>query len=518
MIDNASALSQQWKTRENKVFSQKAQEHAKTMQNMTGTPKIDPMSRKVAEIITRREMESLGISPIPMQKPQTTSAKHLARPKPKKNRLFPSSQIPITVTQAPMVKIIPSKPESNLTFPVVAAVPDSALRPFQNLEIKITGADPLEDLEINKKKPKNHDEDLMKNVENIKAFQDELNREYPELGLNNSIEGSSFHTNELNELEEACKELNPDQPILTSLETLPIEENKELDKLSNKSVDGCSENNNDWAKKLNKKTASMGQIPSENDLKKNDISGIGFATKSKIEGSIMKSHMHNTQSLIEFPSKDFSNLQSSFMKASFLHAAQERVPRSIPRCHVNLINSVSSPLYFSVKVDPDYKVKCENGLGHADSLRRLLLKKEDDGGNKNPPDFYDKNLKWLKNKNDRLEDIREQKKDDDILDCTFDPFYLKHKEIQKKPRKSVDVQPYIFAQQSKILTEFAPVIPENLILYSALSPASSNVKYEAGCKLQRVLERAKPMVNYSSLNSLDRGTQDVQPGRSVSKK
>ena len=69
-MDANSAMSQQWKQRGGKIFLQKAEVYAKETKNNTGMPKIDPLSRKVADLVTRREMEILGLltAPVPKKK------------------------------------------------------------------------------------------------------------------------------------------------------------------------------------------------------------------------------------------------------------------------------------------------------------------------------------------------------------------------------------------------------------------------------------------------------------------
>ena len=193
-------------------------------------------------------------------------------------------------------------------------------------------------------------------------------------------------------------------------------------------------------------------------------------------------------------------MQSSFIKASFLHTPQESIPKNLPRCHINLTNCISSPIYFSEKVNSDSKVKCENGLGISDSLRRLLLK-EPKEENKNPKDFYEKNLEWLENKNKKIKDIKETMETKNSNDCTFDPFYEKHKS-QRSARNSLDFHPRISAQHVRTPTEYIPKISEKILVYNALSPANAEVHYKEGFAIDSFLEKAKPMVPYRSINFL----------------
>ena len=492
---------------------------------MTGCPSINPLSRKVAELVTRREMESLGMlpresSPKVLRPPHTRHA-FSNEPEPRKHNTHKSSlkEIPKLDENSSISKKNASNTGSELSAAMnsLPTAPETATRLHPDLHIIISDQE-LSETQKSEIERKNSCEELIEHAENIKAFQDELHREYPELGLNNSIEGSSFHTNELNELEEACNGMSSDKA--PAAETLHVQENnnnnkdKDIEKLSICSVYGESVAEEKKFSRLveNVETQKIFQTHGSVELAgtshekfmentEASRSIAGMISKSKLEGSITKSKF-NSQSLIEFPSKDFSNMQNSFMRASFLHSQQEVVPRSVPRCHINLLNCVSSPLFYSVKVNPDSKVKCENGLGQADSLRKFLLDQKDPEAPRARKDFYSKNLDWLQKKDSRVDRLRENKKQKEALNYTFDPFYQKH-QSNKHCRSSFDFQPSILSQQlTPRAQEFVPKIPENTLQYNSLTPATSRIGFHAGCSINQLLEKAKPMVSYRSVNLL----------------
>ena len=540
-MDAASALSQQWKERESKLFSQKAEVHVKEMKEMTGTPKIDPLSKKIAEIVTQRELQALGIRPTEAVVKKPTHV--IPKPQPHISAIpYNESQERLRGIDKDQEGSYPLNRENNI---------DESERQAESGDRKEQG---------HAGRHKKKSEDMQNNVENIAKFQEELQREYPELGLNNSIEGSSFHTNELNELEEACKELSSEHhdtktsPLITS-EEIQIEEAKKeaagaenlLEEIKKES-EGEKAGGEGWESKGNGENSGGNYMKIDPDRISNKSENGGSITDDKTRGeriieirgeekrlSVTKIELGggNTESmrkdlgnnsrlpgskrpeenftsrfnntgLQDFPSRDFANMQCSFMKASMLHTPQEELSKTLPRCHINLSTSQSSPLYFSIKASPDSKLKCGGGIGPVDSLRRLLLKNLPEEEERSQ-DFYEKNLEWMKVRNLRLDEIRNNFKDKDLEDCTFDPYFEKHESRRKEEERKIfefrAVNCETKARDSG--RSFTPKIPENIQTYSALSPADYSVRYREGFGIEKFVQQAKPMVPYRSINFLN---------------
>ena len=582
-MDTVSALSQQWKERENKLFSQKAEVHVKEMKEITGTPKIDPLSKKIAEIVTRREMEMLGIQPteVIVKKPTHIIPKPQVPPKESPSKVSHSKESPLKGTFSNHERK-ESGPKGDQVQPRKLTIKSGDLGKIEKtLHSKETAAHQnLEKIDINidiippihsahssnvindqivSVEEKKRSDDMLHNVEHLQAFQEELQREYPELGLNNSMEGSSFHTNELNELEEACKELGAEHhdnksPILPTLDELDAEiknkevairetknegienpeingndiekiqdideETKEIAKnninicdlgaISNKSEPSASANGNKYGnlKDINELSIDDKANSNENNILLNNKaegskSYNALPFKNKLDPNFTASKFQTNQSLQEGVTKEFANLQSSYIKASFLHSSQEKVPRTVPRCHINLTNFITSPIYYSVKSDPECRVKCKNGIGLVGSLRRELLENPVE---ESPEEinFYQKNIEWLKIRNEKINEFRNNTKEKDLEGCTFDPYFEKH-EAQRKKQKNDAFQykPLTTEEKVKAPVIFKPKIPENIIKYMSLSPADHKIRYQEGFSIEKFAQIAKPMVPYRSINFLN---------------
>lgn len=570
-MDAIASISNQWKVRENKMFSHRAEAHVNEMKEVSSVPKIDPLSRKVAEIVTKRELEMLGITvQAPVTKKPFMASNNILNSKPDHEPLsrgFISKDIspiesptkdpasytktnksrhtpdPIfsTSKQEPQTKVIlkdlkPPIEESKIQAPNIEI-------PAKNLTKATVSSEPTQDIK------KTH-EDMLNNVEHMKAFREELHRDYPELGLDNSVGGSSFHTNELNELEEACKNLNldidlktpkaceePKNEMLTvkevTIEASDIDDKRpdfaqdikksDSDKLSNisgyektpcieikpeKKSPGSGPETNSRAE--NKSRSCKKSRKSNNFKDMANSSARGKHERSANSGSKFQSVM----SVQEAPSKDFLNLQNSYFKASFLHSPQEPVSVTVPRCHVNLAACKSSPLYQNVRVAKDSRVKCDNGIALVDSLRRLFLQPTETIPQNKPKGFYEKNIAWENKKNEKTQRIRESVTEREIQNCTFDPFTSRqsHRKTQKsmdyrmlvsKSRSSLDIKDPELKSHTRTFTEIPSFALENLIVYSALSPADTKVGFNEGCAIERLLEKSKPMVNYRSINFLN---------------
>jgi hypothetical protein len=570
-MDAIASISNQWKVRENKMFSHRAEAHANEMKEVSSVPKIDPLSRKVAEIVTKRELEMLGIAvQAPAAKKPLISSANILNSKPD---LDPLSRGFISKDISPIES--PTKDPGSYTKPTNCRhTPEPIFSPSkQEPQTKVILKDlksPLEegkmqasDIEIPAKNltkadfpsepgqdiKKTH-EDMLNNVEHMKAFREELHRDYPELGLDNSVGESSFHTNELNELEEACKNLNLD----IDLKTPKAHEERKNEMLTVKEV-------TIEASDVDDKRADFAQ-----DLKKSDIDqlsnvsayekktcveikpdkktpGVGLETNSRTENKsrsckkTRKSHdikdvinssargkydrsansgskFQSVMSVQEAPSKDFLNLQNSYFKASFLHSPQEPVSVTVPRCHVNLTACKSSPIYQNVRVPKDSRVKCDNGIALVDSLRRLFLQPAETVKQNKPKGFYEKNVAWANRKNEKTQRIRESVTEREVQNCTFDPFTSRqsHRKTQKsmdyrmlasKSKSSLDIKDLELKSHTRTFTEIPSFALDNLIVYSALSPADTKVGFNEGCAIERLLEKSKPMVNYRSINFLN---------------
>ncbi|OMJ65306.1 hypothetical protein SteCoe_38521 [Stentor coeruleus] len=566
-MENAASFSNQWKDRENKLFSQKAEGHINEMKKVTPVPKIDPLSRKVAELVTRRELEMFGI-PISESSNKknlsTLKSPHITKPNiknssvdfvnknlspidsPTKNPQKPnhhsqiSSELIIDTSKSePQKKIILSE----LLNQNPASQPSSIINPINQTDLVIT-EDCIEKPQENNLKQ----EDILNNAEHMKPFREEINKESIELGLDNPELIS--HTNENNKREETYKQTTSENventldsknderklemPIVREV-TLEITETdekrmdllqdpKKTDKVSNIPEHGCSENNDKVLDKkippLNLDLNPQGEDKSQGLIHKkktSEIKEIGtISCKSKTDRSLLQtgSKFQSTYSLHEAPSKDFANMQNSYYKASFLHSPQEPVPCSIPRCHINLSTFKSSPLYQNIRVSKESKVKCDNGIALVDSLRRLFLKPPEIVPESQPKTFYEKNLAWIDKKNKKTEIIRDCLTEREAQDCTFDPFIAKNperkamksmdlKSVHNKSKSSFDIRDLdISKTHSRAPTEVNSKILENIIVYSALSPADTKVGYYEGCALEKLLEKSKPMVNYKSINFL----------------
>lgn len=548
-MDMPSAMSQQWKDRDNKVFSQKAEVKAKEKKELTGTPKIDPLSRKIAEIVTQQELAALGIEPkesapkkptfsIPKSTPSRESPQ---KPSPHSNNQNIPKQSPKRQRESPTklqdklidepepnpgpIILDPSKPEDQQK---------SNLLPQGHNEIPhlIVTKDPESTKENKDNINKSEHEEMLNNVEHLQAFQEELQREYPELGLNNSVEGSSFRTDELDELEEACKDLDSqhkhaENPLVnaekkeetTAGNIEKKEEGKEGNKDVGKKEQDMLSNNTDYGglpdniEVVTKEQVEKQRTGSEknnadrekslkNDKKELVGKNMRDPNRSKTEGN-SPSKGQNRQSSRERVANEFKNLQAASAKAQFLHLHEEKILKNTPRCHINLTNCKTSPIYFSIRVPSDSKVKVESGIGSAGSLRRILLRQFLDEG-QDSKDFYTKSAEWLQNRNNKIQEIRDQNKDKDLEECTFDPYFEKHENIKKNTYSfeyKATVSPLI-QNSEKSLVAYKPRISENIIKYEALSPTDYLVRYSEGVNLDRIMQVGKPMVSYRSINLL----------------
>ncbi|OMJ94960.1 hypothetical protein SteCoe_1822 [Stentor coeruleus] len=566
-MDTTSAMSQQWKDRDSKVFSQKAEVKAKEMKEFTGSPRIDPLSRKIAEIVTQQEIAALGIT----TKEPTPKKPTFSIPKAIPVQEAPDKKLPVQTDKSKAVKNFadsPTKSPGGITDepepnPAPLLTEQSKPDDQENLSNEHRGHSSIphviviSDPEIQKEEKKRDDqEEMLHNVEHLQAFQEELQREYPELGLNNDIEGSSFHTNELDELEEACKDLDDEHDKAKGAgetgnhevvqgevgnheagqgdnavneKNIKKEEvkgegelgkdllNREVDMLSNKTeYDGSPtlENQHFGDKTIEKQEKNANEkniVAREKSLKSEKNEARDPAAEKESLTSPQRRTLNQithtkSQPIMKVKSpkaKEFVNLHNASTKAEFLHGHVENIQKATPRCHINLNNCKSSPIYFSLRVPPDSKVKCESGIGSADSLRRILLRQFLDEDTV-PKDFYTKNIEWAQDKEQRLQRIREENKDKDIEGCTFDPYFDKHDSARRKIYSfeyRAAVSPNA-KNYDRISEPLSPRVQKNIVKYESLSPTDYYVRYREGVNIERMFQIGKPMVPYRSINLL----------------
>lgn len=503
-MDKRQDLKQQLRERENKVYNHKAEVKAKEMKELTGSPRIDPLSRKIAEVMTQRELASLGIQPDPpTKKPVLTVPKPRVteNPIPKKEKIETFHSVPEVKLEEPEPNPVPEyqDPKEKTPEPEIPATENNENRE----KVPIITVEKPEEL-IEKK------DDMLNNIEHIQAFQAELQREYPELALNEDAEGSSFHTNELNELEEACKELSFEQEMKNDLEGAEVKEpeNKEGQKIKLSEVASNQTEYEELNAPVQKKNSLKLSKPS---FEKNEESPQSLPSPKKINENLYqtltKVRTEATTIISRSPEilkRASMRLQESASKATLLFSQKRDVGKYTPRCHINLNNCKSSPIFYSFLVPSDAKMKSDQGFASAASLRHLLLKNLPEllPG---PEDTYSRNKAWLRLKEDKLEKIRESEKNKDTEGCTFDPYYEKHISQKKKVEKfeyKATLRPDLIKETIQESGELEVKAPKNAIVYEALSPAGQELRYTLGFNLDRMLQIGRVMINYQSINSL----------------
>lgn len=495
-------LGYQLKHRDHKLYSSKAEFYSESLKSFCSTPKIDPLSRRIAEIITQRELEVLGIKPT-----ETTSRKYFQLPaRTVKPIVFPP--IPRKVEEFKQEE--PPKPEIQIT------VTELEKPKKQFLILSPVDLNPVHEQVCKKEENRRQTEEMITNLENLEAFKEELHRDYPELGLNNSMDGSSFHTNELKELEEACKDSYSEKfeqknmvkenfkenkeifPNLTEIVSPVRTEPNETNKVSENDLNQAPQESSKPSIAIHSQTKSLSIIvhrpPELKEIPEPSV------ISKKFEATPSNSKFLSLHS--DLPTKDFLNLHNSYMKASFLHSPQDSISSHVPRCHVDLSTCKTTPIYFNVRIGKECKVKLENGIGQADTLRYLILNEKPAVPKPEAKDTYSKNMKWLRQKTERARKMRESLDLSELEKCTFHPFTPKRRHetfdfgnISFTPRSSVDLKNISL---SSIKTK-----PANLVNYVGLSPAMTRIGYSEGCNVSKMIEKARPMVDYKKINSLD---------------
>ena len=498
-MDKRQDHKQQLRDREDKVFNHKAEVKAKEMKELTGSPRIDPLSRKIAEVMTQRELAALGIQPEPpSKKPVYTVPKPRTTEKPvtKKEKIEAFQTVPEVKLEEPEPTPVPEYQDSK------EKTPEPDIPATENNEkVPIITVDKPEELSEKK-------DDMLNNIEHIQAFQAELQREYPELVLNEDAEGSSFHTNELNELEEACKDLSLEQEMKNDAEGAVVNEPENKEGLILKLSEVAS--NQTEYEELNTPVQRKESFKlSKQSLDRNEENPQSFPSPNKpsdnLYQTITKGRTEATTITSRSPEilkRASLRLQESASKATLMFSQKQPVSKYTPRCHINLNNCKSSPIFYSFLVPPDAKMKSDQGFASAASLRHLLLKNLPELPPV-PEDIYSKNQAWLRLRDEKLEKIRESEKNKDADECTFDPYYEKHKSQKKKLEKfeyKASIRPDLIKET--IESKLDIKVPKNTIIYEALSPAGQELRYAIGFNIDKMLQLGRVMINYQSINSL----------------
>lgn len=516
-------LDQQLKHRDYKLYSTKAEFRSEFLKTFSSGPKIDPLSRRIAEIITQRELEVLGIKPT-----ESVSKKYFQLPV---KALKPIGFTEITQKFEEIKQEEVKKPEIQIT------VSELEKPKKQFLVMSPADLNSVHDQACNKEQNRKQTQEMISNLENLEAFKEELHRDYPELGLNNSGDGSSFHTNELNELEEACKDLNSEKsekknvvkenlkdsgetfPNLTDIVSPVRTEPNETQKTSEHEINKPAQLSPRPSNQLHGQTKSL-SISLNRPSEQKELADPSSISR-KFEFTPSNSKFLSLQN--DLPTKDFQNLHNSYMKASFLHSPQDSISSHVPRCHVNLTTCKTTPIYFNLRVKKDFKVLQDTGIGQADTLRYLILTEKPATPIPEATDTYSKNLKWLHQKTERVKRLRESLDLSELKKCTFHPFTprrrhdtidLGHKSFT--PRSSIDLKSVsissiktkrtsqtIQTKQTTQTTQPKQSKQINLISYVGLSPALTQVGYSEGCNVSKMIEKSLPMVDYKKVNDLD---------------
>lgn len=469
-----------------KLYNSKAENHFKSLKEVTSVPAIDPLSRKIAEIVTRKELEVLGITPSePAIKKTYYSAstiENLSKPVPKPASSNLSKGIPIQLTPEPKAEI---KVLSSALSPIILDPKPESCQ-FESPAAEVPAENP--ENPSNQIKPQETNEEMLNNLEHLNALKEELHRDYPELGLNNSAEGSSFHTNELNELEEACKHLATDKSG-TDPAILIKDDEKDCDpnkiEIENIKVSELKITN----------APSINSSKPDRQLDSRDENIIFKSSRNKSEGCIV----HSKQFSLSSEFKDIMSLQQSYIKASNLHSAQESIAKAIPRCHIDLNTSKASPIYFNVRVSKDAKVKNPNGVGPADCLRKLLLKDPPAQIPEDRKDIYDRSAKWVNDRREKTMRLRENKETGSKFYSTFNSSSNKKKHSLHSSSSSISLSQHTLSATSTSIS-FKSV--KECLTYVGLSPADTQVRYVKGVDREKFREKARPLVNYRQVNFL----------------
>lgn len=509
-MDKKTDPNLQQKARESKIYSQKADLKTKELATVTGCPKIDPLSRKMAEIITQRELASLGVQTSdPIPKKPTFSIQNYTSPKAHDAKSVKKTISDLMDPIKNNSDIKPDEPEPNPVPQYPESKDKTPLLQVNNEENNEKAEQNIEIAQIEEEIKVEVKDKAIDNMEKIQAFQDELQREYPELALNEDNEGSSFHTNELDEIEKACKDLSPDIESKEGLNPLTPQEELQITpetKPKPPPINTDLTSNNTEYDSFQPEKPLIPNMPSRIDHipQRSSLTDKRNCELFEVCSTLLRGKTEATTVTSRTPDiirRQSLKLQESATKAQFLHFNSTPIGKYTPRCHINLNNCQSSPIFMSFRVPKESLMKSEAGLASADSLRKLLLRNllDNDPG---PQDFYSKSLEWLQKKEEKLEKTRELQQKAGLDSCTFDPFFEKHERIRLE-NETLDYKATIIPSLLPSPSgNFKPRIPLDTITYAALSPADNQLRYPEGFNLNRLLLVGKPMVHYASINLL----------------
>ena len=582
-------LVHQIKDRQSKLYTNKAEVHTSTMKEHTSIPKIDPVSRKIAEEMTKREIKDLGIktkncpakqqtlSYPKSQKSKRNSKKSLSKPNEGKSET-PADLKLIQIAKAPKISQGPSLESAEIKDEANSQIQSSIKPLILKPEDLVTVQELINMKQLKRKKTL----ESMDHLNLMNAFREELHKDYPELGLDLSCEGSSLRSDELDDLEfhshEALKEkvdpqastvheLNAEanntewsamkamQSKLTEIDILNSCENKndhlyQENDLREGILDGkVIEKEKNCAEMKGKyMTPDIKNKPDKYDAEKINLSLEKLETQNSdvlIQGSHTKfsvtienygipqgnrdevkmnaKPMEIKESLSAISSKtkfetspghsklvslltEQSTIRNSSVactKASFLHSPQESVEFSVPRCHVNLPEYKSTPIYKNKRLSQESKVKTLNGIGSVDSLRHLLLKDEVRPKSSTPKDTYSKNLSWSAQKEEKLKEMRKSMDLQEQQLCTFSPFPVKKRsETQLFDAKSSIFSPKSSLDSKASILKLTRSPTNSQTSFNHLSPVDSHIRYFSGCNMEKMIKVSKPMLSYKQVNLL----------------
>ena len=509
------SLEHQLKDRQSKLHTYKAEVHLMTTKDHTSVPKIDPLSREIAKELTKRELKDLGVAV-------------KESPKKPKRLSIPAFKTPkVSVIKSPKPKIVqkPSRKSSEAAKPNDSKklLLDPPSHPTSNKKfdlnlIKPEDLNPVaEQINIRQLKRKKTLE-MIGHLDEINSIRDELNKEYPELNLNISMSQSSFHSNDLSDLNKSGHEdhtvdfklspvphlsinecIKPEVylgPEKTETEDRKIEERNEGvgkvgDEDRNTEVNQVVIGNNERAQVKDVDSGSSLRIEERKDTKESSSKFLLSPIHSKVISinSEYNSCLNRTQSL--------------YFKASFLHSGQDSVKSSVPRCHIDLMSGQTSPIYYNVRLHGDSKVKTPSGIGSAQSLRRLLLDQTEESEPLASVDTYSKNLAWAQQRDEKLKKIRECIDLQETQKCTFSPFPAKKKTVSQSflPKSKMSSSSPSIDFKDTIM-KISEKSPEDFILYTGLSPTNQKLGFPEGCNIDKMTLRSKPLLSYKQINLL----------------
>ena len=208
------SIVHQIKDRETKLYTNKAEVHATAMKDHTSIPRIDTVSRKIADEMTKREIEKLGLKTkdrlgksrlyqVPSSKKLKEAHKSLCS-RPGESRALAQgdckadklSQVSKRAKETKLEIIVTNDESGNL---VESNAKSLIVRPEDLATVQ-------ELISVKQLKRKKTLESL-DHLNLMNAFREELHKDYPELGFDLSCEGSSFRTDELEDIESHSHEV-----------------------------------------------------------------------------------------------------------------------------------------------------------------------------------------------------------------------------------------------------------------------------------------------------------------------